>query len=331
MSPRRLVRARTAGAVVLGLGALSACTADPVDVDSAAAGGGVAAGERFDFSPEQAGRVRAEPDPQAAALVPEAIAEDGKLTVAATPAAVPLGFSATDQQTVVGSEVDIAQLMADQLGLELEVEPTSWENWPLRLETGQIETVMINVGLTEPRLELYDFATYRTAYMGFEAARGSGLHVEGPEDISGLRISVTPGTNQDGILLEWNRELEEQGLQPAEISYYLNDADAVLALVSGRIDLYLGPYPSGSFREDSGSETELAGRISAGWPNTTLVAAPTAKDNGLAPALEAALDASMRDGTYQDALARWGLEDEALGESMTVTDSAQLDRALAES
>lgn len=328
--PRRPARAATAGAVVLGLGVLSACTPDPVDVDTAAAGGGVEAGERFDFSPEQAGRVRAQTDPQAAALVPESVSEDGRLTVAANPAAVPLGFAATDQQTVVGSEVDIAQLMADKLGLELEVQATSWENWPLRLETGQIETVMINVGLTEPRLELYDFATYRTAYMGFEARRDSRLRVEGPEDISGLQVSVSPGTNQDRILLEWNRRLEEQGREPAQLSYYLNDADAVLALVSGRIDLYLGPYPSGSFREDSGSDTRIVGRISAGWPNSTLVAAPTDKGSGLAPALEAALDSAMRDGTYDEALRRWGLEDEELEDSRTVTDAAQMRQALAE-
>lgn len=324
-------RGLIAGAAVLGLGVLPGCTADPVDIGTAAAGGGVEAAQRFDFSPEQDDRVRTDIDPKAAALVPESVAADGKLTVAATPAAVPLGFAATDQSTVVGSEVDLAQLMADKLGLELEVEATTWENWPLRLETGQIETVMINVGLTEPRLELYDFATYRTAYMGFEARQGSEFHVEGPEDISGLKVSVSPGTNQDAILLEWNRELEERGLEPAELSYYLNDADAILSLVSGRTDLHLGPYPGGSFREDSGSETEVVGRISAGWPNNTLVAAPTAKDSGLAPALEAALDSAMGDGSYEAALERWGLQDEGLDDSRTVTDAQQMRDALSAS
>ena len=125
--------------------------------------------------------------------------------------------------------------------------------------------------------------------------------------------------------------LEEQGREPAQLSYYLNDADAVLALVSGRIDLYLGPYPSGSFREDSGSDTRIVGRISAGWPHSTLVAAPTDKGSGLAPALEAALDSAMRDGTYDEALRRWGLEDEELEDSRTVTDAAQMQQALAES
>lgn len=121
-------RGLIAGAAVLGLGILPGCTADPVDIGTAAAGGGVEAAQRFDFSPEQDDRVRTDIDPKAAALVPESVAADGKLTVAATPAAVPLGFAATDQSTVVGSEVDLAQLMADKLGLELEVEATTWEN-----------------------------------------------------------------------------------------------------------------------------------------------------------------------------------------------------------
>ena len=76
-------RGLIAGAAVLGLGILPGCTADPVDIGTAAAGGGVEAAQRFDFSPEQDDRVRTDIDQKAAALVPESVAADGKLTVAA--------------------------------------------------------------------------------------------------------------------------------------------------------------------------------------------------------------------------------------------------------
>ncbi len=61
----------------------------------------------------------------AAALVPESIKKDGKLTVAVSPFAAPLAVYATDNKTPVGNEVDIAVALAQTLGLEADIFPTA--------------------------------------------------------------------------------------------------------------------------------------------------------------------------------------------------------------
>ena len=105
--------------------------------------------------------------------MPAAIADDGKLTVGVAGAGEPpLGFLADDNTTVVGSEVDIASLVADSLGLELEIVNVSWEQWPLALQSGDLEAVFSNVGVNAARLQLFDFATYRQGVMAFTAAPG---------------------------------------------------------------------------------------------------------------------------------------------------------------
>jgi polar amino acid transport system substrate-binding protein len=315
----RLLALAVLPAVVLP--ALAACS----DPGASAAGASPSAsaarnGVVYNASPEQ-NRIRAQKDPASAAAVPAAIGKDGKLTVATMAGSIPLSFYATDNKTPIGVEVDIAQLVADKLGLALDVQVTSWENWPLKTQSGDFEAVFSNVGINKDRVKLFDFSTYRAAYMGFEAKKSSTYNIKGADDISGLKVSVGSGTNQEKILLAWNKDLESRGKAPATLQYYSSDADTILALSSGRTDVNIAPYPSVSYRENTRNDLKVVGKVNAGWPSETLVAATTLKGNGLAPAITDALNSAIKDGSYGKVLDRWGLTEEALPESKTVTEA----------
>jgi polar amino acid transport system substrate-binding protein len=306
--------------VLLGTAALAGCS-DP-GASAAGSGGPSATAARngvvYNTAPDQQ-RIRAEKDAALAAKVPELIGKDGKLTVATTAGSIPLSFHATDDKTPIGVELDLAQLVADKLGLELDVQVTSWENWPLKTQSGDFEAVFSNVGVNKDRVKLFDFATYRAAFMGFEAKKSATYDVKGADDIAGLKVSVGSGTNQEKILLAWNKELEEKGKAPAVLQYYSTDADTILALASGRTDLNIAPYPSTVYRENTRDDLKVVGKVNAGWPSETLVAATTLRGNGLAPVLTEALNSAIKDGSYAEVLERWGLSEEALPESTTVT------------
>jgi polar amino acid transport system substrate-binding protein len=294
---------------------LSACSSSAdieADQQAESSNAGATQAVRVDTGPEQADRVHTDEDHDAAALVPDAIAADGKLTVGVVGTGEPpLGFLADDNSTVVGSEVDIASLVAESLGLELDLRNISWEQWPLSLQSGDIEAVFSNVGVNAARLELFDFATYRQGIMAFTAVTGSDLSITDPKDIAGRTIAVGSGTNQERILLDWNTQNQAARLAPATLDYYQGAADALLAVQSGRVDAYLGPNPNAVYQESKGS-VAVVGTVNAGWPNTTYVAATTLKGNGLVEAVEAGLQHVFDDGSYADTLARWGLSDEAV-------------------
>ena len=313
-----MTRTRTVPATALIMTAavlLSACTSSAdieADARAEAVGGDAPAAVEVDTSPGQADRVHTDEDPDAAALVPAAIAEDGILTVGVAGAGEPpLAFLADDNATVVGSEVDVASLVADSLGLELEVVNVAWEQWPLGLQSGDLEAVFSNVGVNAARLQLFDFATYRQGVMAFTAPTGSDLSIASAEDIAGLSVAVGSGTNQERILLDWNAENEAAGREPATLEYFANVADTLLALQSGRIDTYLGPNPNAVYQSSVG-EVDIVGTVNAGWPNTTYVAATSLKGNGLAEAFQAALEHVFDDGSYEQTLTRWGLSGEAV-------------------
>lgn len=103
----------------------------------------------------------------AAKLVPDnfKLVTPGKLTVASIPGRLPFAVYASDNKTPVGSEPDIAQLVADSLGLELELVPIAWADWPLGVTSGRFDAAIHNITVTEERKKL--ISTYRTDLIGF--------------------------------------------------------------------------------------------------------------------------------------------------------------------
>lgn len=104
------------------------------------------------------------------------LAVPGKFTVAvAALNSPPLTVFSDDNKTLLGSEVDIARLVADSLGLELNVVPTSWEDWPLGVTSGKYDAAISNITVTKERKEKFDFATYRKDSLGFYVKSSSPI------------------------------------------------------------------------------------------------------------------------------------------------------------
>ena len=96
--------------------------------------------EAFDTTPEQDSRIRVDKVDSIAETLPAEWKESGKLKVGIGAFdAPPLILYADDETTLIGNEIDIAYLVADTLGLEIDVEPTSWENLFLSVESGQYD------------------------------------------------------------------------------------------------------------------------------------------------------------------------------------------------
>ncbi|MFT3816638.1 MAG: ABC transporter substrate-binding protein [Rubrivivax sp.] len=272
------------------------------------------------LDPAQPGRPRAERNADALkALTPgHRFVKDGVFTVAIHPTVPPVATYAADARTVVGADADIAQLLADSLGLKLELVPVAWADWPLGLSSGRYDAVISNVGVTEARKEKFDFSTYRQGLHGFYVKTGSPIKaISRPADAAGLRLITSSGTIQERILLEWNRQNVAAGLKPLELQYYDDDATRTLALQSGRADAAFNPNAAQAWRAAREQQTRLVGTVNAGWPLKADVAVTTRKGAGLAEALTVAVNGLIANGRYAQALGRWGLQAEALPKSET--------------
>ncbi|MFP3580671.1 ABC transporter substrate-binding protein [Arthrobacter sp. SIMBA_036] len=308
------VTAALAATALLGLAACSDPSATAAAGPSAPASNASASStaRAFNLTPQQ-DRIKVSVDSSAAALVPDAIKADGKLTVASTGGTAPLTLFASDNKTLIGNEIDLAYAIGETLGLQVEVVPAAWADWPLGVESGKYEAVLSNVTVTEARKEKFDFATYRNDLLGFYAKSDSGISsIKEAKDVAGKRIIVGSGTNQEAILIRWDQENKKNGLKPVDFQYYDDDSASQLALQSGRADLTFGPNASAAYKAAKDGKTKQVGTLNGGWPLQADIAFTTKKGNGLAAVAQAAINHLIKDGDYGKILDRWGLSSEAI-------------------
>ncbi len=260
--------------------------------------------------------------------VPEAVAaleasgfepiEAGKLTVANGAFVPPISFLAEDDnRTFLGGDPDIAQLVADGLGLEYNAQNVAWADWPLGIESGKYDVVISNVTVTEERKDLFDFATYRDDVLSFAVKADSEIDsITEAKDVSGLKVVVGSGTNQEKILLGWFEENEKNGLEPGEPVYYEDTAAASLALASGRVDAIFQPNSTNAYAAAVDGQSKVVGTLNGGFPENAQIGVATAKGNGFIEAVSIVLNYIIENGQYDEVLERWALEDEAVTESL---------------
>jgi polar amino acid transport system substrate-binding protein len=284
-------------------------------------GVGVAQSEsKFDLSPEQPNRLRVG---KLENRIDEAkgfkFIKDGVFTVGlSTSGHLPLHDYASDSKTIIGYDVDLAQIIADSLGRKLELVSVAWADWPLGLTSGKFDAVISNVTVTEERKEKFDFSTYRKDELGFYVKADSPItSIKEPKDIAGLKIITDPGTNQEKILLEWDRQNVVAGLKPIEVQYYDDDAVKDLAVQSGRADAVFSVNATQAYSAGINGKTRLVGTVSGGWPITAEIAVTTRKGSGLAQPLTNILNDLIASGAYQKVLDRWNLGPEAITEAKT--------------
>ncbi|WP_043284555.1 ABC transporter substrate-binding protein [Paraburkholderia oxyphila] len=284
------------------------------------AAGIASAASSFDLSPEQHGRIRAQVDAAAVKSIPQNypfVAKD-TITIGIVPAQPPISSYATDAKTVVGFDPDLSQLVADGLGRKLKVVTLAWPDWPLALQSGKVDAVISNVTVTEERKEKFDFSTYRRDELGFYVKADSGIKsIREPKDVAGLRVITDAGTNQEKVLLEWDRENVAHGLKPVSIQYYDDDAVRIVALQSGRADAIFSVNAVLAYEAAVQGKTRLVGTVSGGWPRTAEVAITTRKGSGLAVPLTQLLNDLIADGKYRQVLDRWNLDSEAIDRAAT--------------
>jgi polar amino acid transport system substrate-binding protein len=270
---------------------------------------------KINTSPDQH-RIVAAAVPSIADLVPDRIRQAGKLVIGVCAAGAgfpPQSFPADDHKTSIGSEVDIAYQVANVLGLKVELRNSSWEGLFVGLDSARFDVAFSNITITEERKAKYDFASYRKDDLAFEVRNDATQKIAGPRDAAGLTIAVSPGTNQEKIVLDWAAADKAAGLPAIKIKYFQDQAPAYLALQSRRIDAFIGPNPAAAYHAAVSGQTRIAGTLSgAGDKLQGLIGATTKKDNGLVKALDAALNHLIDDGDYRKVLDRWRLGAEAL-------------------
>ncbi len=166
----------------------------------------------------------------------DAIKEAGKLTMYTNAEFPP--FEYMDGTEVKGVDVDIAQAIADKLGVKLEIHNVKFDTIIGSIQSGKGSIGAAGITVTDERKESVDFSIeYTTSKQYIIVAADST--VAKIEDLAGMKIGVQLGTTGDFIITdEINGTEEGKGVLQdtgASVTTYNSAADAAIALNSGKI------------------------------------------------------------------------------------------------
>lgn len=126
-----------------------------------------------------------------------------------------------------GSDVETAQLLAKDWGLELEFVQTTGATRIPNLQTNKADIVISTLSVTPDRKKVIDFSTPYAGLLSVIAAPAASP-IKDWADLKGKTVTVTRGTTQD---TELTRLASEKGFT---IARYDDDATMVTAAVSGQ-------------------------------------------------------------------------------------------------
>jgi polar amino acid transport system substrate-binding protein len=146
----------------------------------------------------------------------------------ATDLAIPPSGMIDANMKPTGSDVETAQLLAKDWGLELEFVQTTGATRIPNVQTGKADIIISTLSVTPERAKVIDFTK---PYAALKSSVGclKSVDVKNWEDLKGKTIAVSRGTTQDTAL----SKMKDRDLQ---IARYDDDATMVTAAVSGQAD-----------------------------------------------------------------------------------------------
>ncbi|WP_053352628.1 ABC transporter substrate-binding protein [Leucobacter musarum] len=240
-----------------------------------------------------------------ATLETPTIIKAGTLTICTGDSAPNIFYDENNE--LQGVEIDIANAMADKLGVSTTLGEYAFAGLIPALQAKQCDVIMGSLYIKPEREEIANFVPY--LYSGTAVA----VNKENPKKVTGFDDSLC-GTKVVGITgatgaasaEEKSAECEAAGKQPLTITLVDEATSALQQVLANQADAFIDTTEIMSYYEQQ-SDGDL---VTVGDPFGKIrIGAATLKDNtDLNTALDDAFAAMVDDGTYADILAEWGVE-----------------------
>jgi len=246
--------------------------------------------------------------PDLVKLLPPGVAASKTLTVAVALGSPPDDFR-NDKGEVAGWEVDILRAVSQSLGLTLDLRPTTFDSLIPGLQAKRFDAAVGQMGVTEVREKVVDMLGTLKSNELFAALADTNITVKSLDDLCGLTVATTRGSREVEFAKSHDDQCKALGKPPIDILAFNDGASAADSMISKRSQLFwIGSTAISYFVAQSHGKTKVVGS----YTDLAYIGIAMPKGSDLAPALQAAVQHLIDDGTYQKIVQKWGLEGGAI-------------------
>lgn len=231
---------------------------------------------------------------------------DGDTLVMATNAEFP-PYEYHEGDEIVGIDAEVAALIAEELGMTLEIEDMAFDSVLAAVQSGKADIAMAGITVTDERKMVVNFSdTYTKATQLVIVAEDS--EIASPDDLTGKTIGVQLGTTGD---------IYAGDVEDATVERYSKGFEAVQALMQGKVDaVVIDGEPAKVFVE----ENEGIKLLDEAFTEEEYAIAVSKDNEELLEQINAALATLEENGKFDEVLAKYIGDNAAEAETEAVTE-----------
>ncbi len=223
----------------------------------------------------------------------------------------PLAFK-DDSGNPTGYFHDIATEAAKRLGATVEISSGDFAAVIPAIQSGKFDTA-VGLDATVARQEVVDVVAHVTAgYRLLVPAKSTIANTRDLTSFCGLTIALLASHPAQGTFEETSKKCEAEGKKPITVGLYPDRAATFLAVKSGRADGTAGYTGENGWLLRKDPDLKAIGPIF----DTTYAGVPLKKGSEGAVFWQKAINSLIADRTYAKILAKYGVDDVAIPESI---------------
>ncbi|MEU6811270.1 ABC transporter substrate-binding protein [Streptomyces sp. NPDC046831] len=251
--------------------------------------------------------------------LPKDIRDAGVIKVGSDISYAPVEFMQSGKPA--GIDPDVAAALGKQLGVRFDFQNGKFDQLIVGLQSKRFNIVMSAMNDTKDRQngidssngkkvgKGVDFVDYFTAGTSILVQKGNPKGIGSLDDLCGKVVALQKGTTSEGVAKAQSQKCTKDGKKAITLQTFDTDPEALLRLKQGASVADLNDFPVAAYNAKTsggGKDFEVVGEQIEAGPYGIAVA----KDNTqLRDALQAAMDAIIKNGEYQKILQKWNVTD----------------------
>jgi polar amino acid transport system substrate-binding protein len=243
--------------------------------------------------------------------LPAEIQDAGTINIGSSIDYPPFEYYAEDGKTLKGFEVELADLLEKQLGVTFTWNNAGFDTLLPALSSNRYDLIYGATNDTAEREADYDFVYYLQSSQGFVTQAGNPEGIETVDDLCGKAIAAVRGGVQAEFLTNQSDTCEKSGQDPIDILTFDGNSQEQLAVRQGKAAALLENFPTAAvFAQESDGVLELVDGLQVEKQFFGMVLQKD--DTELRDALVDAWNGIIEDGSYDEVLKNWNLDDIAV-------------------